>query len=69
MKKTYYTVTRAVLGYSNPQTKVFADKAAAWDYYNKHDHIDKPVAHTVSKAESIQRFEDLLLQQATWEGF
>jgi hypothetical protein len=62
--KTYYTVKYGVWGADGPATATFDTKQAADDFYNAGDHRDPPVAHRVSKQETIAKHDELVAMTA-----
>lgn len=61
--KTFYSVKYAVWGADGTSVKWFDNKEAAENFYKKHDHVDKPVAHRCSKPETIKEYEDLVAER------
>ena len=58
-RKTFYSVKHGVWGANGPAVKWFDNKKAAYNFYKEMgDYCDKPVAHTVSKPETIADYAE-----------
>jgi hypothetical protein len=65
--KTYYTVTYGVWGADGPATATFGNKADADKFYDSGDHRDPPVAHRVSRPETIARYDEDVAMTSCYE--
>lgn len=66
MRKTYYTVRHNRGG--RIITMCFRSKEAAEAYFRTHDYSDNPEHHTVSRPDTIQRYEEMAAGTAWLEG-